>query len=398
MGQNDFRRRTLTLLPQLTDLQYLYSALFLAIIGAGGVYVGSNPAYQLFEIDHLLQLAEPSLIITSPDLLPIILEAINARDVKPSPIYCLDSANIDIPSQTVHSPVSSRRNSFEKYGPNAAGIHDLDSLLAFGECNWIRLPDEKSAKATPAAYFTTSGTSGLPKAAILSHAAMIAQHECITQRVPYQVTRLMCLPSFHILGCLFTHVFPIRYGEPLYIQARFKIDEYLNAIHRFKVTDTIMSPPMVFAINRSSLPVQQMLQSIRYIACGGERLTPEPQQEFYKHLLPNAVFSQIWGMTEIGAVTLFKYPEKDLSAGVGRMLPGCELKLVDSNGQTISEDDKLGEAYIRTKNVMTGYKNMTKAQSCLDEDGWVATGDVMSVKDGKCYVHGRSKELIKVKG
>jgi acyl-CoA synthetase (AMP-forming)/AMP-acid ligase II len=111
------------------------------------------------------------LIITSPDLLPIILEAINARDVKPSTIYCLDSANIDIPSQTVHSPASSRRNSFEKYDPNAAGIHDLDSLLAFGESNWIRLPDEKSAKATPAAYFTTSGTSGLPKAAILSHAA-----------------------------------------------------------------------------------------------------------------------------------------------------------------------------------------------------------------------------------
>ena len=80
------------------------------------------------------------------------------------------------------------------------------------------------------------------------------------------------------------------------------------------------------------------------------------------------------------------------------MLPGCELKLVGSDGQTINEDGKLGEAYIRTKSVMTGYKNLTKAQSCLDEDGWVATGDVMSVKDGKCYVQGRSKELIKVKG
>jgi acyl-CoA synthetase (AMP-forming)/AMP-acid ligase II len=338
------------------------------------------------------------LIITSPDLLPTILEATSARDGTASPIYCLDLATIDIPSHTLRSPASSRRNSFEEDGAKAGGIRDLGSLLAYGERNWICLPDEKAANATPAAFFTTSGTSGLPKAAILSHAAMIAQHDCITQRVPYQVKRLMCLPSFHILGCLFTHIFPIRYGEPLYIQARFQLDQYLNAIHRFKITDTIMSPPMVFAINRSSLPVQEMLQSIRYIACGGERLTPEPQQEFYKHLSPNAVFSQIWGMTEIGAVTLFKYPERDFSASVGRMLPGCELKLVDSNGQTINEDDKLGEAYIRAKSVMTGYKNMTKAQSCLDEDGWVATGDVMSVKDGKCYVQGRSKELIKVKG
>ena len=122
-----------------------------------------------------------------------------------------------------------------------------------------------------------------------------------------------------------------------------------------------------------------------------------PQQEFYKHLSPDAVFSQVWGMTEIGAVTLFKYPEKDFSASVGRILPGCEIKLVGSNGETVTGDEKLGEAYIRTKNVMSGYKNMTLAQSCLGEDGWVATGDVLSMKDGKCYVQGRSKELIKVK-
>jgi len=159
-----------------------------------------------------------------------------------------------------------------------------------------------------------------------------------------------------------------------------------------------MSPPMVFAINRSNLSLQRMLQSLRYIACGGERLMSSPQQEFYKHLSPDAVFSQIWGMTEIGAVTLFKYPEKDFSASVGRVLPGCEIKLVDFNGVTITEDEKIGEAYVRTKNVKSSYKNMTQAQSCIDKDGWVATGDVMSMKDGKCYVQGRSKELIKVKG
>jgi acyl-CoA synthetase (AMP-forming)/AMP-acid ligase II len=338
------------------------------------------------------------LIVTSPELLPHILEATSARSIKASSIYCLDPAGFDVLGKTLVSPASSRRGSLEEYGTNAADIHDLQSLLAYGEADWIRLPNEKSAKDTPAAYFTTSGTSGLPKAAILSHAAMIAQHQCISQVVPYQVKRLMCLPAFHILGCLFTHVFPIKYGEPLYLQARFNLNEYVSAIHRFKITDTIMSPPMVFAINRSNLSLQRMLQSLRYIACGGERLMSSPQQEFYKHLSPDAVFSQIWGMTEIGAVTLFKYPEKDFSASVGRVLPGCEMKLVDSNGATVTEDEKIGEAYVRTKNVMSSYKNMTQTQSCIDKDGWVATGDVISMKDGKCYVQGRSKELIKVKG
>ena len=124
-----------------------------------------------------------------------------------------------------------------------------------------------------------------------------------------------------------------------------------------------------------------------------------PQQEFYKHLSPDAVFSQVWGMTEIGAVTLFKYPERDYSGSVGRVLPGCEIKLVDVDGYEITSNNQLGEAYVRTGNVMTRYRTLGPPQaSIIDNDGWVATGDVFSMEDGKYYVQGRAKELIKVKG
>ncbi len=209
----------------------------------------------------------------------------------------------------------------------------------------------------------------------------------------------MCLPSFHILGCLFTHIHPIRYGEPLYISSRFNIDGYVQAIHRYHITDTVMSPPMLFALNRSGLPLQDLLQSLRYILCGGEKLMPAPQQEFFEHLSPDAVFSQVWGMTEIGAVTLFKYPERDYSGSVGRVLPGCEIKLVDGSGNEITSSHQLGEAYVRTANVMTRYRTLGPPQpSIIDDDGWIATGDVFSMDNGKYYVQGRAKELIKVKG
>lgn len=192
---------------------------------------------------------------------------------------------------------------------------------------------------------------------------------------------------------------PVRYGEPLYVFPRFNLDSFVQAIHRFRITDTVMSPPMLFALNASSLPLRHLLQTLRYVLCGGEKLMAAPQQEFYKHLSPNAVFSQVWGMTEIGAVTLFRWPEQDFSGSVGRAGPGCEIKLVDGNGNIINSDSQLGEAYVRTSNVMTKYKVLGPAQpSIIDDDGWVSTGDVFSMQNGKYYVQGRAKELIKVKG
>lgn len=209
------------------------------------------------------------------------------------------------------------------------------------------------------------------------------------------------MPFFHAFGTLFGHIFPIRYGEPLYIFPRFHLEEFVSAVHAYKITDTIMSPQIIFLIigYKPTQPLKTLLQTLRYVVVAGETLSAAAQSELSSHLSSEAAVTQAFGMTEIGAATLFLWPEQDASGSVGRCLPGVEIKLVDGEGNIISSNSQLGKSYVRTPNMMGGYwKASSEHPSAIDENGWFDTGDVLSIEDGKYYVRGRAKELIKVKG
>ena len=214
-----------------------------------------------------------------------------------------------------------------------------------------------------------------------------------------QRSRLLTLPFFHGFGSLFSHVFAARYGEPLYILPRFNAEHLVDAINKFRITDTLLSPQMVYAILRVQKPLKKYLDSLRWVVCGGESMNAGSQQELCAILTPEAAMAQLWGMTEIGPITSFPWPEQDWSGSVGRCLPGYEIKLVDESGGKVTKEGEVGYAYVRGAQVASGYWNTSNSWTPLvDSDGWVCTGDVMSVKDGKYYIRGRAKELIKVKG
>ena len=190
------------------------------------------------------------------------------------------------------------------------------------------------------------------------------------------------MPYFHLYGYIFGHTFPIRYGQPLYLSRRFNTEEWINVIYEHKVTDTFLSPQMLFAVNASKLPLKKLLQSLRSVLCGGENITLEPQVEFCGHLSPEAVLNQAWGMTETGCATNIRWPEQDTAGSVGRIVPGAEIRLIDSDGSVIISDGKLGEAHVRTAAMMSGYWKLP-GLSVIDQDGWLATGDILSRNDGK---------------
>ncbi len=165
-------------------LQLIYTPIFFGILGAEGVFVGSNPAYRFFELDELYKLVEPTLIITSTDLLPIILQVVIAGGKSPSSIYCADAATFELVGQSTFSGKAAETQS----STDQSLTSPFEELLSHGEHEPFRILDQETARATLAAFFTTSGTTGLPKAATFSHDALINLQRSYTPDVPYEVS------------------------------------------------------------------------------------------------------------------------------------------------------------------------------------------------------------------
>ena len=185
-------------------VQVIYSPIFFGIVGAGGVFIGSNPAYRFFELDQLCKLVEPTLVVTSSDLLPTVLEVANAGSILSSNIYCLDSTTFDLVGHSVSSQKKAEGNKVIAPYTDRTKARAFEELLTHGEHDWIRIFDEAVARATPAALFTTSGTTGLPKAARFSHYAMVNHQLSFTPEVPYEVSsypslRRWCQDSVNIV-------------------------------------------------------------------------------------------------------------------------------------------------------------------------------------------------------
>ena len=180
---------------------------------------------------------------------------------------------------------------------------------------------------------------------------------------------------------------------------RFDIAQFLESIERFGVTETAMVPAMVVALLKSPLTKKEGLESLRYMWTAGSPLRRSTQTEFQTLLSPEAKISQVWGMTETGWASALFWPEGDDTGSVGRALPGLSIKLVDDDGECICEDTKEGELLVKVPSMMLGYLDNPEATaSAKDPEGWLKTGDLGYCKEGKYYIVGRKKDLIKVRG
>jgi acyl-CoA synthetase (AMP-forming)/AMP-acid ligase II len=146
-----------------------YSILFLSIIGAGGVYTGTNPSYTPFELTHHLKTSRARFIIAEPELLGSIKAAARTCEIPESHMWFFNVHGQSVPPT----------------------LKSWSELLSHGEDDWIRFNDKQVSRRTPVALLFSSGTTGLPKAAVLSHYNLVAQHTLAVepQRVPYEVSK-----------------------------------------------------------------------------------------------------------------------------------------------------------------------------------------------------------------
>ncbi|MFI8322786.1 4-coumarate--CoA ligase family protein [Streptomyces sp. NPDC085529] len=250
----------------------------------------------------------------------------------------------------------------------------------------------------------SSGTTGVPKGVMLTHASIatnLAQLEPFIPMGPGDRI-LAVLPFFHIYGLTALMNAPLRKGATVVVLPRFELDTFLGAIQKHRINALYVAPPIVLALAKHPAVADYDLSSLEYVVSAAAPLDAALAEACSARLgLPPV--RQAYGMTELSPGTHVTplSVENPPPGTVGRLLPSTEMRILslDDPSKDAAPGEE-GEIAIRGPQVMKGYLGRPDATAAMiDADGWVHTGDIGRVDaDGWLYVVDRVKELIKYKG
>jgi len=269
----------------------------------------------------------------------------------------------------------------------------FDDLLASEPAE---LPDARDPEAL-AVLLYTSGTSGRPRAAMLSHRALLANLEQSASVQPPMLTAADVvygvLPMFHVYGLNAVLGQVLRQQATLVVVDGFDAEGSLDDIARFGVTVVPVAPP-VLAYWRDVDGLRQRLAGVRVLMSGSAPLSPELVAEVVEST--GLAVHQGYGLTEAAPVVTSTLCSREVKPGsVGAALPGVKIRLVDETGGTPEHGDS-GEILVAGDNLFDGY---WPDRDDGPTDGWLATGDVGYLdQDGDLFLVDRLKELIIVSG
>ncbi|PBC39336.1 AMP-dependent synthetase [Rhodococcus sp. ACS1] len=251
----------------------------------------------------------------------------------------------------------------------------------------------------PAAIIFTSGTSGRPKAAVLSHRSLLAGLQMllhITRRLPHQVDESTGQPALHTgpmfhVGGVQTLLRAICVGDTLVMPAgRFDPVEAMRLIEQWRVQRWSAVPTMVSRVLEHPDVRTRNLTTLRSLTVGGAPMTPEFVERIRTGL--SGVEPRIptgYGLTENGGqgVAASGADTVERPGTTGRALPCVEIMIAPAAEFTD------GEILLRSPTQMLGYLGENEAP--IDSDGWLHTGDLGRLDDdGYLFITGRSKEMI----
>lgn len=328
---------------------------FWAVLMAGGYVVAGNAWWSRSEAAKAVETCKPEIVITDDS-----------------------TSRHGLPRQMSFSDLASR----------AAGLKGQTQL--------------RQAEDTPAVALFTSGTSGIQKAAVLSHRAVIAgMHSqlALTRRLPHQLheaaqpqVTLQTGPMFHIGGVQAIIRAPVLGGKLVLTSGRFDPEEVLQLIQRERINRWPgVVPTMALRVANHPTVDQYDLSSMKSLTLGGT-VVAESVMQRVRSIFVNAHKSVHtgWGLTESGGQLTVAMGHETLErpGTVGRALPFVELRIKDP------DDEGVGEVLARSPMQMTGYLGEA-SEEIIDDEGWLHTGDLGRLDDeGWLWLVGRNKDLI----
>jgi len=243
----------------------------------------------------------------------------------------------------------------------------------------------------------TSGTTGRPKGAELTHFNLFYNAEFVCRRlVPGvgQRVALATLPLFHSFGQTVVQNATLALGGMVLLLPRFDATAALSLMQKERVTLFAGVPTMYFALLHHPEAGTYDLSSLRYCVSGGSAMPVEVMKAFDTKFNVNIL--EGYGLSETSPVASFNRLDRPKKAGsIGLPIWGVELRLVDAAGAVVTDADVPGEIQVKGHNVMKGYYKRPEATAEAIVDGWFATGDIaVRDSDGYYFIVDRKKDMI----
>ncbi|MFN8191755.1 MAG: long-chain fatty acid--CoA ligase [Nocardioidaceae bacterium] len=245
----------------------------------------------------------------------------------------------------------------------------------------------------------TSGTTGQPKGAELSHANLIMNALTCNRlfgSAPATDTHLLTLPLFHSFGSTVQMNAGFSTAATLVLVPRFDPHAAVALMDKHEVTFFAGVPTMWWGLLGAleGADVDKIAGNLRMAVSGGASLPVEIIKEVQARL--GVQILEGYGLSETSPVATFSDPDQAPRPGsIGVPIWGVECKLIDPEWNTVSEVGEIGEIAIRGHNIMKGYLNRPEATAEVMKDGWFRTGDLARKdEDGFYYIVDRSKDMI----
>jgi fatty-acyl-CoA synthase len=249
--------------------------------------------------------------------------------------------------------------------------------------------------STPLIICYTSGTTGRPKGAVLTHDNMYwnAMNNILALDITSADRIITLLPLFHIGGIGLFTLPALLAGGTVIVPKQFDPEETLRIIETNKVS-IVMGVPTIFDLLRKSKSFNaEGLSSVRWLVSGGAPCPQELLEFYHEQGIP---FSQGFGMTETSP-TVFMLSKEDYkrkSGSIGKPVMFCDIRIVDEQGEDV-ESGEVGELIVLGPNVISEYWRLPEETAKNFDNGWLKTGDLARKDDeGFIYIAGRKKEMI----